>query len=270
MDAPTPAGRPYRSKIKRPCDRCRTRKTACILPESGPCKTCYRAGNPCTFELRATARHRRPGTRYQARRTPDSCRMEEVPMRDQAPNNSGHSHSAPPNQAADRYHSVPDRWRTEFENDQPGAHAGSAEYQRSDVDVSMPPLGLQSHLGLSQQLRFVGNNNGAPTVQRIRSLDQIDGSTAQLFGMSSESDPWLLRHCRYDEYGMRSLHRTHVRHVGGVPVEGLVPVHFLVMEDDILASAKEATRFRPGGPDMARNELDAMVAPEHGRRLVSL
>ncbi|KAF7125399.1 hypothetical protein CNMCM5793_001577 [Aspergillus hiratsukae] len=188
-------------------------------------------------------------------------------MRDQAPN-SGHSHSTPPNQAADSYDPVPDNSRTEFQYDQPEAHAG---YQRSDGEVVIPPLGLETHLGLSQPLQLVGNSNGAPTVQRIRSLDQIDGSTAQLFGMSSESDPWLLRHCRYDEYGMRSLHRTHFRHVGGVPVERLVPVHFLVTDNDLLAPAKEATRIRgPGGPDMARAELDAMVAPEHGRRLLSL
>jgi hypothetical protein len=188
-------------------------------------------------------------------------------MRDQSPN-SGHSHSTPPNQAADSYDPVPDNSRREFQDDQQEAHAG---YQRSDGEAVIPPLGLETHLGLSQPLQFVGNSNGAPTVQRIRSLDQIDGSTAQLFGMSSESDPWLLRHCRYDEYGMRSLHRTHFRHVGGVPVERLVPVHFLVTDNDLLAPAKEATRIRPpGGPDTARTELDAMVAPEHGRRLLSL
>lgn len=194
----------------------------------------------------------------------------EAPMQDQAPRGDN-SHSEPPNQAGVTYDQVPDRDRIEFQNDRPEAHAGGAEYQWSDRAVAIPPTVLEPDLGLSQQPGFAGNNNGAPTVQRIQSLDQIDGSTAQLFGMSSESDPWLLRHCRYDEYGMRSLHRTHFRNVGGVPVEGLVPVHFLVTENDLLAPAKEATGFRPpGGPNEARNELDAMVAPEHGRRLVSL
>ncbi|KAL2706116.1 hypothetical protein AAEP93_001366 [Penicillium crustosum] len=121
-----------------------------------------------------------------------------------------------------------------------------------------------------QQLGAITSPASQP-VQRIRSLDLIEGSIAQFYGMSSESDPWLLRHCRYDEYGMRSMHRTQIRNVGGVPVDGLVPVHFLETERDLmLPQSPEMDTCSRKDTMHYRNELDAMVSPTHGERLLSL
>ncbi|OKL61816.1 hypothetical protein UA08_03028 [Talaromyces atroroseus] len=111
----------------------------------------------------------------------------------------------------------------------------------------------------------------ALNVQHIRSLDQIKDSTAQLFGISAESDPWLLRHCKYDENGIHSLHRIHFRNVGGVPVEGLVPVHFLVTDDLLFRPAKIATAIRSeANVEDLRHVLDELVPPKYGWRLILL
>ncbi|KGO48660.1 Transcription factor, fungi [Penicillium expansum] len=108
-------------------------------------------------------------------------------------------------------------------------------------------------------------------VQRIRSLDLIEGSITQFYGMSSESDPWLLRHCRYDEYGMHGLHRTRIRNVGGVPIEGLVPVHFLETEKELMLPKGSEMDNRPQKDQMQdQNQLDVMVSPAHGKRLLCL
>ena len=45
-------GRPYRSKKKRPCDLCRSRKTQCrILDGDATCELCKRLARDCTFVL---------------------------------------------------------------------------------------------------------------------------------------------------------------------------------------------------------------------------
>ncbi|KUL83677.1 hypothetical protein ZTR_07504 [Talaromyces verruculosus] len=120
-------------------------------------------------------------------------------------------------------------------------------------------------------LDTISNIRDTPKIQHIRSLDQLPASTAQLFGTSAESDPWLLRHCKYDDNGIRHLHGIHFRNVGGVPVEGLVPVHFLVTEDSLLVSSKEATSFS-AEEDLfkSREELNKMIPPQFGLRLILL
>jgi hypothetical protein len=107
-----------------------------------------------------------------------------------------------------------------------------------------------------------------PSTQLSHSLDEIHGHTAQLLGGSSESDPWLLRHCRYDELGLRSFHKVHYRHAGGVPTGDKIPVHFLVSDDELCQGAAAETRSHGEGD--LRIELEALVPAVHGARLVRL
>ena len=96
--------------------------------------------------------------------------------------------------------------------------------------------------------------------QLSHSMDQISGHTAQLLGASSEGDPWLLRHCRFDELGLRSFHKVHFRHAGGVPTGEKIPVHFLISADELYDN----------GMDSGRARLDALLDPGTGARLVRL
>jgi hypothetical protein len=59
--------------------------------------------------------------------------------------------------------------------------------------------------------------------------------------------------------------------VGGVPVEGLVPVHFLVTEDSLLVPSQEATSFSAEADvQYLRGELNKMIPPRFGARLIQL
>jgi urease len=69
-------------------------------------------------------------------------------------------------------------------------------------------------------------------LQFSKSLDDINGQTSILLGASSESDPWLLRHCQFDEYGLRSFYGLQFRNIGGVPNWQKIPVHFIVRQDE--------------------------------------
>jgi hypothetical protein len=256
MDADTsPAGtRPYRSKLKRPCDRCRSRKIACILPESGPCRNCWNVGKSCTFEKPPNPRNRDIDSRRTSTKTADYSLSFSL-----TPDGSNETIVFE---------------RTGHEN---------PDFQ---VDASISPRGYQYHDNHSLatinrkqtkpaarfgSLDTISSIRDTPKIQHIRSLDQLHTSTAQLFGTSAESDPWLLRHCKYDDNGMRHLHGIHFRNVGGVPVEGLVPVHFLVTENSLLGPSKEATSFSAEmNAQHLRDELNKMIPPRFGVLLISL
>lgn len=256
MDADaSPAGtRPYRSKLKRPCDRCRSRKIACILPESGPCRNCWNVGKSCTFDKPPNPRNRDLGNiRASAKTGGFSPSFTTSP--DGSSEHVGFERSVYGNPAFPVHTSVSPRGCHNY-----GKHA----LPTTNGKQFKPAASFGS-------LDAINNIRDTPKIQHIRSLDQLNASTAQLFGTSAESDPWLLRHCKYDDNGMRHLHGIHFRNVGGVPVEGLVPVHFLVTEDSLLAPHKEATLFSAEVDVLKlRAELNMMIPTKFGVRLVLL
>ncbi|KAF2142315.1 uncharacterized protein K452DRAFT_317987 [Aplosporella prunicola CBS 121167] len=104
--------------------------------------------------------------------------------------------------------------------------------------------------------------------QFAQSIDNIQGHSAQLFGASSEADPWLLRHCQFDEFGMQNFHKQHFRNAGGVPIAGLIPVHFSISPDELQESARAETGVSTQHDRGA--ELSQVVPSEYGPRLVAL
>lgn len=107
-----------------------------------------------------------------------------------------------------------------------------------------------------------------PTPQVIQTLDGLRGFSSQVIGASGESDPWLLRHGKFNDHGFLPFRMVHVRNSGGVPVEEKIPVHFLVTADQCYELAKAETRFPRDG--CVRDHLNALVPLECGQRLVSL
>ena len=108
----------------------------------------------------------------------------------------------------------------------------------------------------------------APATQFSQSLDHVMGHTAVLLGGSSEADPWLLRHCRFDDYGLRQFHELQFRHVGGVPTVGKIPVHFLVTPDNLIDGAAAETQVAE--INQLREQLNQVIPLAWGVRLVRL
>jgi hypothetical protein len=108
-----------------------------------------------------------------------------------------------------------------------------------------------------------------PGIQHVRSIETLDQFNVQLCGTSAELDPWLLRHCKFDDVGMRSHGKIRIRTVGGVPIDDLVPVHFTVVDDSFYDT--KTSRAEPMIiSDHRRQDLNALVSPETGLRLISL
>ncbi|KAM5364173.1 hypothetical protein ACJA88_013127 [Fusarium oxysporum] len=113
--------------------------------------------------------------------------------------------------------------------DTPAQHASS---QGPTIFAATPPvLSHQSQVPY-HQASALGSVAATTQLQFSKSLDDINGQTSILLGASSESDPWLLRHCQFDEYGLRSFYGLQFRNIGGVPNRQKIPVHFIVRQDE--------------------------------------
>ncbi|KAL4949705.1 hypothetical protein BDW69DRAFT_202641 [Aspergillus filifer] len=90
--------------------------------------------------------------------------------------------------------------------------------------------------------------------QAIQTLDLLPGVSSQLMGTSGESDPFLLRHCKFDDY---------------VPLEEKIPVHYLVTDNALNDVAAGSTKSA-GRIPAPRDGLDSLIPVDHGQRLLAL
>ncbi|PYI35442.1 fungal-specific transcription factor domain protein [Aspergillus indologenus CBS 114.80] len=104
--------------------------------------------------------------------------------------------------------------------------------------------------------------------QTIQTLDGLDGFSYQVIGASGESDPWLLRHCKFNDKGFFLSHQVHFRNAGGVPLDEKIPVHFLVTADRLYESSEPSPEYPSSS--FTREELNSLVSQECGQRLVVL
>jgi hypothetical protein len=136
-----------------------------------------------------------------------------------------------------------------------------------NIEAQFPSLVLDpSNTGLSPSSGIIAP--GRFPTQFVQSIDQLESGHAQLFGASAESDPWLLRHCCFDDSGMKYLYKVHFRNAGGVPTAQRIPIHFMITSGELTASIKHETRTGLG--EATRERLNYLVPPEYGRRLVAL
>ena len=242
--------RPYRSKRHRPCDQCRERKLGCQTEDGLPCLRCRSADLPCSFDLPPPKRLRRGSSLGQtnvrtssmgspvSRQRPSSA-WEETPGAEPVPTAATSRAPSPGPGGVD-----PPRPAFAHIDDLPVASGASPA--------------LSGHMV-----------PGPSVTQFVQSLDQLEGFSAQLFGASAESDPWLLRHCSFDDGGVKGFYKVHFRNAGGVPTFDKIPVHFMIAADDLAASAKRETSCRTAD-GATREELNRLVPLDCGQRLVSL
>ncbi|KAG9252292.1 fungal-specific transcription factor domain-containing protein [Emericellopsis atlantica] len=280
--SPSTTSRPYRSKSQRPCDRCRRRKTVCLIQAEGSsCQSCLKAQQPCAFEMPPTKRQRRTLDTQKRIETRDEqhgpgvASAEGVALHDTPTGLAGLAHR-------DVTTTVPVQSSPSATTPQAQSHR-DLQYRDAHCTPTNPEahaariLSAMETTGLpyaSERRHRTHPHAGTPSnqtttsypVQYVRSFEQMEAATAQLCGMSAELDPWLLRHCKFDEYGMRGLQNITCRNVGGVPVQGLVPVHFIVTDNSLI----QQDEHRSSDESRRRRMLEDLVPMSHGVRLISL
>lgn len=228
--AATPRSRPYRSsKRNKPCDRCRETKIRCQIIAGSQCAKCQRDGLHCSF---STSSKPHPGhvQHSEGSRTPTSA--------------VGYSHESSPGVLWSR-------------SPMASAAAGPS-LQHHSLPVSAQPTPSKEQ---ETDIQF--------NTQFSQSLEGMQGYSAQLFGSSSESDPWLLRHCRFDDFGTRSFQNTRYRNAGGLPLAQKIPIHLILEPNELHETAKEETRAFDR-QIASREDLNRVVPLDCGQKLVAL
>ncbi|KAL3459565.1 hypothetical protein BJX64DRAFT_291069 [Aspergillus heterothallicus] len=276
-----PQFRPYRSKRLRPCDTCRRRKVACRIETNPPCANCRTNAIECSFEDPPLKRRR------------DAFDQPNLPLT----NRGSAGENAPPvapwadaglDDDTDNLIHEGAAWHdwgfgspaNEMVNSSPQIPGWSSLGDQTTFEIPSGSNGtlLQDLAGTEFLNFFNGPAQGSsyldtPTAS-IRSLDKVDGFSSQYFGLSGESDPYLLRHFRFLSDGQTQFFKVHFRSLaaeGETGTSAQPPVQFMVSSDDLGNAMKSETTFgHDRQPDSARHKLDSMVAPEDGRRLVGL
>ena len=233
--SPAPTSRPYRSsKRNKPCDRCRETKIRCQVVTGSSCVKCQRSGLDCSFTGKSRLKPHASVQYSDGLRTPTPA--------------SEYEHRATSSTPWSQSPLMP--VAVGHPSQRPPANASTLSAQPTPPAIP-PETDHQFNTQFSQ------------------SLEGMQGFTAQLFGSSSESDPWLLRHCRFDDFGTRTFQNTQYRNAGGLPLAHKIPIHLLIEPDELHESAKDETRAYDKQIS-SRDELEHIVPLECGQRLVAL
>ncbi|KAI3585419.1 hypothetical protein IWW34DRAFT_608425 [Fusarium oxysporum f. sp. albedinis] len=237
--------RKYMSKRQRPCDFCRSRKTACRIESSPPCRLCQQYGRECTFVEAA-----RPRKRQQTAET------------------SPEYHDA--NDAEGSSNEVIEEPLTSFEQ-------GIVSPTGTDTfpDINMDFL---QHLDIDApeyQFMFQTPDNNPPSI----AAESTDGSYSKIYplldghenlhpetlGLSGDMDPYLLQRYQSDEHGTFKFKQLAIRSVNNNP-----PVQFLISQPSLFGQSRKEAGHTGAPISSQRVELEKAVSQNMGKRLISL
>lgn len=174
--------------------------------------------------------------------------------------------------------------------------AGSPEQTRL---IPLPQNLASESCGTRRGYAMLSENGIPPFDCPIDGKEDVHGL---YLGLSGETDPYLLRHYKYDDHGDFSMFKLVFRQtandlyndIASDPASLLspsdpfgldmsknrddniyqhipIPVHFVMVADELADDAKEETTVRPHmSPESVRIELDQLIKPEDGIRLAGL
>ncbi|KAK1724383.1 fungal-specific transcription factor domain-containing protein [Colletotrichum acutatum] len=240
--------RRYMSKRQRPCDFCRSRKTACRIDQAPPCHLCVSHNRQCTFVEAAAPRKKLL--------TPD-----DGPS---AVGLSGSSHVNTHIMALATTTPTPSQLLPQS----PHKELGQLDYT-GDFNFSTTQSEFEA------MFRSPQAPSTSPSVW-ARSTPCLPGSTEeaeyssgahpQLLGLSGDMDPLLLRHYRFDDRGMFGFKELAIHSVKVQPV----PCQFLVSQQSIFSRRRQEAGSDQPQENVSRQELEDIIPARVGERLIKL
>jgi hypothetical protein len=285
------ASRPYRSKRHRPCDQCRSRKACCRIEGELPCTNCLQINTACTF-LQPPSKRRKPNTPTSEHLLverlhngfnfaadmgdvfTDGYLNEVQNFYEVSPSQEGAQVSLSPGDMSQDIGYIQQRAGEEPTNPRVIWNTTREDELEVEADVSLHIFEWEPGREDIQGLTHVVPSSSplkSSMDAGVHSLDDLEGHSAQYFGLSGESDPYLLRHFRWDENGERQFIRVHFRNVLANNDTKEIPIHFALSKDELAKETKlETTISRDSSKGTARERLDKLIRPEDGRRLIAL
>ncbi|CVK90798.1 related to DAL81-transcriptional activator for allantoin and GABA catabolic genes [Fusarium proliferatum] len=237
--------RKYMSKRQRPCDFCRSRKTACRIESSPPCRLCQQYGRECTFVEAA-----RPRKRQQT--------AETSPGYHDASNEHGSSNE------------VIEEPITPF-NHEDTSPAESSTFPDinmdflQDLDMDGPEYQFMFQTPDNQPTSTAGESTDGSYGRQYPLLDGHENLHPETLGLSGDMDPYVLQRYQSDEHGTFKFKQLAIRSVNNEP-----PVQFLVSQPSLFTQSRKETGHTGASISSQRVELEKAVSQTMGKRLMSL
>ncbi|KAH7145599.1 fungal-specific transcription factor [Dactylonectria estremocensis] len=260
--------RKYMSKRQRPCDFCRSRKTACRIEGSPPCRSCHLHGKECTFVEAARPRKK-------------------------------HLTDALAESPTDEYELA--GGSINIITTEPGLTGPIAGFPNIDNVTSIDEAGLTTTPFPEMSMQFLDNldmdgseyqfmfrtphssaSNGSaagdfdapsqsppnhlPPDDSDILLDKAGKQNPEILGLTGDMDPYLLRSYQTDERGtfkfkQLAIHSMH---------QGPIPIQFLVSQPSLFARSREEAGHEVVPDNELRSRLEKEVSVPMGKRLITL
>jgi len=254
--------RPYKSRKSRPCDFCRARQVACKL-DVPPCSLCASHSRECTF-LDRPKKKRRPVTNgSNGEVTGEVAGMGGGPVSSTQPWDVSSAQMSPGFivQYGQTFNGL-------------GEMNGINAMNGNGYEVPSPN-GLQQ---MSQSQHSSPIYDMDPYMMmaggvRIRPLDSPSTRSARFIGETGESNPYLLRHYRYNEndectISKLTYRRVKTHHNAMSGEKGEPPVVFMLADDSL--AQKGEPRVEDPLLAKAQSELSSMFTDQESLRLCGL
>ncbi|KAF7868311.1 hypothetical protein EAF04_004843 [Stromatinia cepivora] len=249
-----PGPRSYKSRKYRPCDFCRARQVRCSISSAPPCQLCTSHGRSCTFVDRPKKK-RRPNI--------------ATSNGDQSSGSTTSTPTAPLQQYCSAAQLSPNFIAQYSEHNFQSltghdvlTESTSSPDQHILVQDGSPIYNLDPYLDMMQSTR-------------IRPLDSQHLKSARFVGESGESNPYLLRHYRYNENDECTISKLTYRRIKNSSTHNdfsnqreVPPVVFMLADDSF--SQKGEPRINDDVLARAEADLRGMFTDHEALRLIGL
>ncbi|KAK7419786.1 hypothetical protein QQX98_003158 [Neonectria punicea] len=260
--------RKYMSKRQRPCDFCRSRKTACRIEGSPPCRSCQLHAKECTFVEAARPRKKHMAADAFAGSFAEAVVDEHEPVGASIEGVGGEVSLGV---------SVPDVDDAPSLTDAPNAESFpemSMQFlDNLDMDGSeyrfmfrSPASNPSPTADVSATSQSQSPSTSHPTDSSDILLDGTGGLNPETLGLTGHMDPYLLQSYQFDHAGTFKFKQLAIQSVQQDPV----PVQFLVSQPSLFAKSREEAGHDVVPESEFRSRLEKEVSEPMGKRLITL
>ncbi|KAK1624728.1 fungal-specific transcription factor domain-containing protein [Colletotrichum phormii] len=240
--------RRYMSKRQRPCDFCRSRKTACRIEQAPPCRLCVSHNRRCTFVEAAVPRKR-------------------LLTSDDGPNTgdgSSSSHVGSRIPASATTMPSPSQIFTQFPDKELDQLNYTGDFNFTTIQSEFEAMFRSPQAPSTPSAVWMRS-----TSRQSSSKEEAEyppGANPQLLGLSGDMDPLLLRHYRFDDRGMFGFKELAIHSVQDQPV----PCQFLVSQQSIFSRRRQEAGSNHPEDIVNGQELEDIIPVAVGQRLIKL
>jgi hypothetical protein len=254
------------SKRQRPCDACRTRKSACRIERAPPYRLCRLSGRECTFNDGPPPRP--PAREHASIPAGPSINSQPPHFFARAEENNPGLVPALESTANDTLTATIGGWELpEFNRGLFPTPAGNQTWDHDFQTIldSIDPTSA-SLSSSAQGWPPTMSNRAEPPTTSAPEIGKLGGSHMHMLGLSGDMDPFMLQHYRFDSKNSLQFKELTVQSVQNSPK----PSIFLLTPDHLHESQRAESGQEPFDFSRSRLLLEQHISPDLGKKLINL